>query len=409
MGLESKEGLVYINIMSREHGIKYFHLVWATLSLFVGFFIVYQIAPETIYLNPVIITSGDPVEATKTCGESCDISGQLLSINSSNFSGQLNGFDNFFPLSAISRFDLKVNYVVEGNIFLEVTYPRYSEKVRNINIFCNGESSPKYSSSKPYESLNSVRAYLVDERISQYFSCGKPSFNFSYNPTQKIEVGPNEYVKFTTQGKDVVVAFNNLSITLTPDWLTKLSIFLISFFLSLGAGSILYLYLCKLGVFREASKQQNESYQEIKTDQYSKKLYNKITMQGYITNIEKAALENDYFRKVLYTAKNSQLVVMSLRPNEDIGEEVHQLDQFIRCESGQGKAILDGVEHAISDGSAVVIPAGTRHNIINTSSDKSLKLYTIYSPPNHLEGTIHKTKADALADEEEHFDGKTTE
>jgi mannose-6-phosphate isomerase-like protein (cupin superfamily) len=132
-------------------------------------------------------------------------------------------------------------------------------------------------------------------------------------------------------------------------------------------------------------------------------------MKGYITNIEKLSLENENFREVLYTAKNSQLVVMSLKPSEEIGAEVHQLDQFIRCEQGIGKAILGGVEHSISDGFVVVVPAGTNHNIINTSSDKPLKLYTLYSPPNHKDGTVHKTKTDAQADESEHFDGKTTE
>lgn len=132
-------------------------------------------------------------------------------------------------------------------------------------------------------------------------------------------------------------------------------------------------------------------------------------MKGYITNIEKNSLENENFRTVLYTAKNSQLVVMSLLPGEDIGEEVHHLDQFLRCESGDGRAVLNGVSYDISDSFAVLVPAGALHNIINTSSDKSLKLYTLYSPPNHKDGTIHKTKADAIADEDEHFDGITTE
>lgn len=130
-------------------------------------------------------------------------------------------------------------------------------------------------------------------------------------------------------------------------------------------------------------------------------------MKGYVVNIEKASLENSYFRKVLYTAKHCQLVVMSLKPGEEIGEEIHQLDQFIRCESGQGKAILDGVTHRISDGYSVVVPAGVKHNIINSSTNEPLKLYTLYSPPNHLDGIIHKTKADAEA-HEEHFDGVTT-
>ena len=131
-------------------------------------------------------------------------------------------------------------------------------------------------------------------------------------------------------------------------------------------------------------------------------------MKGYVENIEKLSLENENFRRVLYTAKSSQLVVMSLKPGEDIGEEVHNLDQFIRCESGEGRAVLDGVGHAITDGFVVVVPAGAKHNIINTSSDKKLKLYTLYSPPNHRDGVVHETKAQAEADEE-HFDGKTSE
>src|SRR3989344_6048592 len=112
-------------------------------------------------------------------------------------------------------------------------------------------------------------------------------------------------------------------------------------------------------------------------------------MSGYIQNIEKLALENNNFRKVLYTAKYSQLVLMSIKPGEDIGEEVHQLDQFIRCEAGQGQAILDGAAHNISNGFAIVVPAGTKHNIINTSEDQPLKLYSLYSPPNHRDGVVH--------------------
>ncbi len=132
-------------------------------------------------------------------------------------------------------------------------------------------------------------------------------------------------------------------------------------------------------------------------------------MKGYIANIEKISLENTYFREVLYTAHNSQLVVMSLKPGEEIGEEVHQLDQFIRCERGQGIAILDGAESVISDGYVVIVPSGAKHNIVNTSKAESLQLYTLYSPANHKEGTVHKTKADAELDEGEHFDGVTTE
>jgi mannose-6-phosphate isomerase-like protein (cupin superfamily) len=123
-------------------------------------------------------------------------------------------------------------------------------------------------------------------------------------------------------------------------------------------------------------------------------------MKGYVTNIEKESLENEYFRKVLYTDERLQLVVMSLKPSEDIGEEVHQLDQFIRVEKGEGKAVLNGEESVLGDGSVVVIPQGTRHNIVNTSSQEPLKLYTLYAPPNHKDGTIHKTKAEAQAEED---------
>lgn len=131
-------------------------------------------------------------------------------------------------------------------------------------------------------------------------------------------------------------------------------------------------------------------------------------MNGFVINIETATKENENFRRVLYTAKNSQLVVMTLKPGEDIGEEVHNLDQFLRIEQGEGLAVLDGVEHKIASQWAVVVPAGTRHNIINTSLDQEMKLYTVYSPPEHKDGTIHATKADALV-QEEHFDGTTTE
>ncbi len=131
-------------------------------------------------------------------------------------------------------------------------------------------------------------------------------------------------------------------------------------------------------------------------------------MKGYVNNIEKLTLENENFRKVLYTAPHSQLVLMSIAPGDDIGEEVHHLDQFLRIEKGKGKAVLNDIEYALEDGTAVVVPAGVKHNIINVSSEEPLKLYSIYSPAEHKDGTIHTTKQEALENEEE-FDGKTTE
>ncbi|MGD2099333.1 MAG: cupin domain-containing protein [Desulfobacterales bacterium] len=121
-------------------------------------------------------------------------------------------------------------------------------------------------------------------------------------------------------------------------------------------------------------------------------------MKGYVINIEKATLENNNFRRVLHTAENSQLVVMSLLPGEDIGSEVHDLDQFIRIESGHGKVILDDKEFEVEDDWAVVIPAGVEHNVINTSDSEKMKLYSIYSPPEHADGTVHPTKADDTHD-----------
>jgi len=131
-------------------------------------------------------------------------------------------------------------------------------------------------------------------------------------------------------------------------------------------------------------------------------------MNGYVVHIEEVTEKNENFRTVLYTAPHSQLVVMHLQPSEGIGEEVHTLDQFIRIEEGKGKAILNGTEYDIEDGFAVVIPSGVKHNIINTSPDSPMKLYTVYSPANHKDGTVHATKAEAEA-QEEHFDGVTTE
>jgi len=130
-------------------------------------------------------------------------------------------------------------------------------------------------------------------------------------------------------------------------------------------------------------------------------------MKGYVKDIEALAIQNEEFRQVLYTAKFCQLVVMALKPKEEIGAEVHKLDQFFRVEEGAGEAVLDDVRTPIHAGFAVIVPAGTRHNIINTGG-VPLKLYTLYSPPNHRDGVIHHTRADAEKDNE-HFEGKTTE
>lgn len=130
-------------------------------------------------------------------------------------------------------------------------------------------------------------------------------------------------------------------------------------------------------------------------------------MEGFVQNIEDIVNKNKEFRRVLYTAGNIQLVVMSLNPKEEIGTELHDLDQFFRIEEGTGDALIEGGRTEISAGFVVLIPAGTKHNIINTGN-VPLKLYTLYAPPNHRDGVIHHTRVEAEKDNE-HFDGKTTE
>ena len=127
-------------------------------------------------------------------------------------------------------------------------------------------------------------------------------------------------------------------------------------------------------------------------------------MTGFVGNIEELTLANNDFRQVIYTGQHSQLVLMSLLPNEEIGMEVHEIvDQFLRIEKGEGKVIMNGEEHLIKDGSAIIVPAGVKHNVINTSAVNPMKLYTVYSPPHHKDGTIHVTKKDAEQDSQDHL------
>jgi mannose-6-phosphate isomerase-like protein (cupin superfamily) len=138
---------------------------------------------------------------------------------------------------------------------------------------------------------------------------------------------------------------------------------------------------------------------------FSKMWHNRYMKKGYFGHIEKDTEENTDYRRVLYTGEHSQLVLMSLRPGEEIGEEIHDVDQFFRFEKGEAKVFVDQNEYTVADGDAIIVPAGRKHNVLNVGTD-DLKLYTIYSPANHIDGTVHKTKADET---EEHFDGKTTE
>ena len=134
-----------------------------------------------------------------------------------------------------------------------------------------------------------------------------------------------------------------------------------------------------------------------------------MVKNGFVGKIEKETLKNDDFRRVIYTGKFSQLVLMCLKPGEDIGSEVHDtVDQFFRFEEGEGKVVIDDVEHKVHDGMAVIVPSGAKHNVVNTSKKEKLRLYTVYSPPEHQDKVVRHTKADALKEPEE-YDGKPTE
>jgi mannose-6-phosphate isomerase-like protein (cupin superfamily) len=131
--------------------------------------------------------------------------------------------------------------------------------------------------------------------------------------------------------------------------------------------------------------------------------------KGYKANIEELTIENSNFRKVLYSGEHMQLVLMSLKPGEDIGSEVHtENDQFFRIDAGNGKVVINETEYEVSDGDAIIVPAGSEHNVINSSDSEDLKLYTIYAPSHHKDGIVRETKEEAIANEED-FDGVTTE
>ncbi len=131
-------------------------------------------------------------------------------------------------------------------------------------------------------------------------------------------------------------------------------------------------------------------------------------MNHYYANLEEETIKNKDFRRVLFTSEHSQLVLMCVPPKEDIGKEIHDLDQFIRVEKGIGEAIIDNVHHVLSDGFAIIIPKGAEHNVVNTSPNQDLLLYSIYTPPEHKKDTIHHSKKDAIADKDHEFDGKTS-
>lgn len=234
-----------------KNGCKIFHFAWLIFSIFIGLFVISQISSQTIDLPSKEISLNKKIEENKKCEDiQCSISSPSEDINISNLSPQLEGFNNFFPLSAISKLNLIVTNSLEGNVFLEVTNPQYSERVQYIKVYCIGETIARFDTEKPRQEFTDIRPYLVNNEVSKYFQCEKPNFSFIYKPDKKIKVGPNEYIKFTTQGTEAIVTLKS-SILFEPNFLTKTVIFLIAFFLTLAAGNILYFFLRRIFLFRD--------------------------------------------------------------------------------------------------------------------------------------------------------------
>ena len=242
------------SIRKNRH-ISYFHLFWLFLSIFAGWFLINQIPKQKIYLPAEIIRIGGKVEEQCADPYNCDVSrpsNDILKI--SEIPKQLESFDNFFPLSVVAGVNITASTSLDSNAFLEVTEPHYSERIRDIKIRCGEEESYRFDSKNPKQDLGNIKLPLVNTVISKHFTCSSPGVFLAYSPkgdSEKIVVAPNAYVKIVTQGNEIVVTKNS-SILLELDTTTKTMIFLIVFFLSLVAGSILYSYLIKLGAIYES-------------------------------------------------------------------------------------------------------------------------------------------------------------
>src|SRR3989344_900254 len=237
---------------------KTFHFVWLLLSTLLSLFIVSQLSLQTIEL-PTNTFSNQGIN--ETCKKDpkdpnrCVVSTPSSeAINVSNISKQLESFDNFFPLSAIAKFNLKIFSNLSSNAFLEIgEKPRISKKIQDIKIFCGDESMPRFDSETPKTEFPNAKPSSVNAMIYNYFFCERPSIKLTYTNEEKIEVGPNEIVKVVTQGDKIVIA-QSRSILLELDTITKTIIFFIVFFLGLAAGAILYSYLTKLDLIQDSEK-----------------------------------------------------------------------------------------------------------------------------------------------------------
>lgn len=233
---------------------KTFYFVWFAISIIAGLLVVGQFSSYSISLPRNSFNLGQKInEPCKNPKDptSCDISRSSYEIiDVSLLSKQLEGFDNFFPLSAIAKLNLKASNILESNVYLEVTYPKYSKKISNIKISCAEEDPPRFDSEKPEVEFKNIRPVSVSALVFNYFMCERPRIRLVGPSDKNIVIGPNEFVKFVTQGDGIVIT-QDRSVVIDPNGVTKTIIFFIIFFLGLGAGSLFYPYLKVLGLIKE--------------------------------------------------------------------------------------------------------------------------------------------------------------
>lgn len=236
--------------------IKFFLIFWLVFSYVVGVFVVSQTSNQDIRLSTI---EYEFPKFEKKYPEDTQIYEAKIPdkyVNTSDLAEllkQFDSFNNFFPLSIITRLNLTISSPLDSNAFIEITHPKFSEKIRDIRIYCNQKPDPRFDSKNFTEEFKDIRPFEINNIILKHFTCKKPEVSLSYKPEKKLEVGPNEYVELVTQGESLVIK-QNPSINVSPNSLTKVIIFLVAFFISLAAGSVLLIYLEKLGLFCRRTK-----------------------------------------------------------------------------------------------------------------------------------------------------------
>ncbi|MDO8600837.1 MAG: hypothetical protein Q7R73_04540 [bacterium] len=252
---------------------KTFRIIWVVVSIIVAWWFVRQITPQTIILSNRTFDLND-LSQKADCQDpkdpsSCNIvNSPSEAIDVSQLFGQLTSFDNFFPLSAIAKVNFQASSSLESNVYLEVTYPKYSKKISNIEISCAEEDSPRFDSDEPIKKFEGVRPISASAVIFNYFTCERPKVSL-FGPSEKIEVGPNESVSFAAQGDRITVT-QNRSVLVEFDAVTKVIIFSVIFFLSLVVGNILFVYLINFDLIKQEKTNRSSSVKRHRTGIKSK-------------------------------------------------------------------------------------------------------------------------------------------